>query len=280
MASTRAAGDRADVSFGDIETGGLRDFLVADRFVDQLCVFIHVPKTAGSSLSAELARMRAPYHNIHRRYFHGGDTVTFSSLEEEIDTIIDSGALAAARSCSGHFTWDQAAPIRAARPDARFFTFLRDPVQRVISDYRYSRTPTHPTYRETIARFPTIESYVEARETQDKMARFLLPGDVRDRDAIEAFLTSRYAFVGLLEMYPLSFNILSRLLGENLLPSEHRRRTENTGDNEVADTPELRAFILDHNKRDRDLYVAAHRRLLAIRDEWRTLRAHEMVDDQ
>lgn len=267
------------MAFGDLGKGELEAFLAADRFVDELCVFIHIPKTAGSSLSAELARMRPPYHNIHRRYFHG-ETVTFTSIEEEMASLVDLGALADARSCSGHFTWDQAAPIRAARADARFFTFLRDPVQRVISDYRYSRTPTHPTYRETIARFPTIESYVEARETQDKMARFLLPYDVREHDAIEAFLGRNYAFVGLLEMYPLSFNILSRLLGDNLLPSEHKRRTEDTEDNAVADTPGLRGYILEHNQRDRDLYDVAHRRLLAVREAWRTLRASEMADDR
>ncbi|WP_179187153.1 sulfotransferase family 2 domain-containing protein [Sphingomonas sp. TZW2008] len=267
------------MAFGDLGSSGLADFLAAGRFVDELCVFIHIPKTAGSSLSAELARLRPPYHNIHRRYFDG-ETVTFTSMEEEIATFVAEPELADARSCSGHFTWEQAAPIRAARPDARFFTFLRDPVQRVISDYRYSRTPTHPTYRETIARFPTIETYVEARETQDKMARFLLPDDVRTRDAIAAFLNQNYAFVGLLEMYPLSFNILSRLLGDNLLPSEHRRKTENTQDNEVADTPALRSYILDHNQRDRDLYDIAHQRLLAIRDAWRTLRVSEVANER
>jgi hypothetical protein len=269
--------ETAIVAFGDLGSSGLGDFLATDSFTDELCVFIHIPKTAGSSLSTEIARMRPPYHNIHRRYFHG-ETVTFSSIEEEVASVIDSGAMASARSCSGHFTWDQAEPIRRARPDARFVTFLRDPVRRLISDYRYSRTPIHPTYRETIARFPTIESYVEARETQDKMARFMLPDDVTDHTAIKDFVKERYAFVGLLEMYPLSFNILSRLLGDNLLPSEHKRKTEDTQDNLIEDTPDLHDFILSHNPRDSDLYEIARQRLLAIREDWRTLRQAEIAD--
>lgn len=259
------------MAFGDIVSGRLEEFVSANRFADELCVFIHIPKTAGSSLSAELDRMRPPYHNIHRRYFYG-DTVTFSRIEDEIDAVVDSGALPEARSCSGHFSWTQAAPIRAARPDARTFTFLRDPVKRVISDYRYSRTPTHPTYKETIERFPTIESYIEAPETQDKMARFVMPGDVRTPAEIDAFISSHYAFVGLLEMYPLSFNILSLLLGHDRMPSEHKRRTQDTADNEVAETPALREMIAACNQRDSALYETARHKLLAVREDWRALR--------
>lgn len=259
------------MAFGDITNGSLAEFISANRFADELCVFIHIPKTAGSSLSAELDRMRPPYHNIHRRYFYG-DTVTFSRIEDEIAAVIDSGALAEARSCSGHFTWSLAAPLREARPDARAFTFLRDPVKRVISDYRYSRTPTHPTYKETIERFPTIESYVEAAETQDKMARFMMPGAVRTPAEIDAFISANYAFIGLLEMYPLSFNILSLLLGHDRMPSEHKRKTEDTADNSVEDTPELRDMIAAHNQRDWALYEAVRSKLLTVREDWRTLR--------
>ncbi|WP_093064257.1 sulfotransferase family 2 domain-containing protein [Sphingomonas sp. OV641] len=259
------------VAFGDIVQGSLQDFVNIDRFDTELCVFIHIPKTAGSSLSTELDRMRPPYHNIHRKYFYG-DTVTFSRIEDEIAAVIDSGALADARSCSGHFSWTLAAPIRAARPDARAFTFLRDPVKRVISDYRYSRTPTHPTYKETIERFPTIESYIEAPETQDKMARFLMPGDVRTPHEIDTFISTNYAFVGLLEMYPLSFNILSLLLGHDRMPSEHKRKTENTVDNAVDETPRLRAMIAECNQRDTVLYDIVRHKLLTVRDDWRAMR--------
>jgi hypothetical protein len=257
------------VAFGSINNG-LHEFLARDAFADELAVFIHIPKTAGSSLSAELAQMRRPYHNIHRTYYHG-ETVTFSRLEDEIEAVIAGGKLAVARSCSGHFSWGQAQPIRTERPDARCFTFLRDPVERVISDYRYSRTPAHPTSLQTIERFPTIESYIAAPETQDKMAAFLMPGDVIAPADIEAFIASNYAFVGLLEMYLLSFNILSRLLGENRMPSEHRRVTEDTDDNWVDASPELHAAIARYNPRDVALYDIAHTKLTAIADQWRAL---------
>lgn len=259
------------MAFGDITRSTLEEFVSSNRFDGELCVFIHIPKTAGSSLSAELDRMRPPYHNIHRRYFYG-DKVTFSRIEDEIAAVIDSGALAEARSCSGHFSWTQAEPIRAARQDARAFTFLRDPVKRVISDYRYSRTPTHPTFKETIERFPTIESYIEASETQDKMARFVMPATICTEAEIDAFISDNYAFIGLLEMYPLSFNILSLLLGHDRMPSEHKRKTEDTADNAVEDTPALREMIAAYNRRDTALYDLVRRKLLAARDEWRVLR--------
>ncbi len=251
--------------FGDLSQG-LDRFIENNAFTDELCVFIHVPKTAGSSLGTELARMRKPYVNIHRRYFYG-DTITFSRIEDEIDDAIHDGAIARARACSGHFNWTHAAPIRAARPDARFITFLRDPVARVISDYRYSRTPSHPTYAQTIARFPTIEDYIAAPETRDKMARFLMPADVISRDQIDAFVSANYAFIGLVERYPLSFNILSRLLGHDRQPAEHKRKTEDIETNAVAMTPELRSVIAAHNPRDQALYDIAHARLEAVAAE-------------
>lgn len=255
------------MAFGDINQG-LASFLATDRFADELCVFIHIPKTAGSSLSSELKHMRRPYLNIHRHYFYG-NTITFSRIEDEIDDAIHDGALTRAQSCSGHFSWAQAAAIRAVRPDARFFTILRDPIERVISDYRYSRTPTHPTYQQTIARFPTIESYIAAPETRDKMARFTMPADVVTRDEIDAFVSTHYAFIGLLDCYPMSFNILARLLGHDRLPAEYKRRTDDTEENIVEPTPALRAAITAQNARDVALYDVARAKLDAVAAEWR-----------
>lgn len=260
------------MAFGDLATKGLEKYLADNRFTDELAVFIHIPKTAGSSLSTELERLRPPYHNIHRKYDTSGATVTFSRIEDEMQKIVDSGVMADARSCSGHFSWTQSKPLRDVRPDARFFTFLRDPVKRIISDYRYSRTPTHPTYKETIARFPTVESYIEASETQDKMAKFLLPNNVNTRREIEEFVDTQLVFVGLLEMYPMSFNILSRLMGENLMPVEHKRKTEKTAENEVDETPQLLALIAESNARDKMLYDIVRKRLVGARDQWRELR--------
>lgn len=252
--------------FGDI-VYGLDRFIAANAFADALGIFIHIPKTAGSSLGTELGRMRRPYINIHRRYFYG-DTVTFSRIEDDIDDVVHDGVLPRTRSCSGHFSWTQAAPLRAARPDARTFTFLRDPVARIVSDYRYSRTPSHPTYAQTIARFPTIEQYIDAPETRDKMARFTIPPDVVARPQIDAFVSTHYAFIGLLEAYPMSFNILARLLGHDRLPSEHKRRTEATQENAVALTDELRAAIADRNPRDVALYQIVQEKLATVTGEW------------
>ncbi len=259
------------MAFGDI-TNGLATFLAQHRFAEELCVFLHVPKTAGSSLSHELARLREPYINIHRRYFHG-EAVSFSRVEDELGAAIDRGKIDTARSCSGHFTWAMAASLRWARPDARFFTFLRDPVARVISDYRYSRTPSHPTHREMIAKFPSIESYLKAPETQNKMSRFLLPDEAVSPVEIDAFVSRHYAFIGLLEDYAMSFNILARMLGEDAMPSEHKRVTEDTEDNIVDITPELREQVAQVNQRDVALHDIARAKLDAVAGEWQALRA-------
>lgn len=259
------------MAFGDLGHVGLQHFIDTNRFTSELCVFVHIPKTAGSSFSTELEKLRPPYTNIHRQY-HGVDVVTFSRIEDELDRVTGQDSFAAGNSCSGHFSWTQAEPIRTARPDARFVTFLRDPIKRVISDYRYARTPTHPTYKQFIARYPDIESYVESPESQDKMARFLLPAKERARAEIEQFLNREYAFIGLLEMYPMSFNILSRLLGKDQMPVEHKRKTVQTADNAVNENDSLHEMIAEYNPRDKMLYDIVRRKLVTVRDDWRALR--------
>lgn len=262
------------MAFGDLSSKGLKRFLNDDQFGDELCVFIHIPKTAGSSLSGEFDRLRTPYLNIHRRY-STEEPITFSSMEDEIAGTIDSGALFAARACSGHFSYSQAAPIRAARGDARFVSFLRDPVTRVISDYRYARTPAHPTHRTFVERFPRIEDYVAAKQTRNKMSRFLLPASAQDEATIDAFVSTELAFVGVVEMYAMSFNILSRLLGTPTMPVEHRRRTEPTAENIVADSPDLRNLIRELNARDQLLYDIVHRKLVSAQADWREMMLRE-----
>jgi len=259
------------MAFGDLGRTGLQQFIDTNRFTTELCVFIHIPKTAGSSFSSELEKLRPPYTNIHRQY-HGEEVVTFSRIEDELDRVTGQDSFAHVNSCSGHFSWAQAEPIRTARPDARCVTFLRDPIKRVISDYRYARTPTHPTYKQFIARYPDIESYIESSESQDKMARFLLTGKEQTRAGIEEFLDREYAFIGLLEMYPMSFNILSRLLGKDQMPVEHKRKTVQTADNAVDENAALHELISDYNPRDKMLYDIVRRKLVKVRDDWRALR--------
>ncbi len=51
------------------------------------------------------------------------------------------------RSFSGHIRRPHIDFIQTELPGTRFFTLLREPVARVVSDYRYCLSPSHPTHR-------------------------------------------------------------------------------------------------------------------------------------
>jgi hypothetical protein len=90
-------------------------------------VFIHVPKTAGSSIRSLLAEV-----------FSAG-AVSPAFPVRRIDSR-DSQLLQSYRVIAGHISWADAAFHFGRR---RLFTFLRDPLERCLSVYGYFRQRTH-----------------------------------------------------------------------------------------------------------------------------------------
>jgi len=96
--------------------------LQEDRYV-----FMHVPKTAGSSIRSSLAEV-----------FSAG-AVSPAFPVRRIDAR-DSQLLQSYRVIAGHISWADAAFHFGNR---RLFTFLRDPLERCLSVYGYFRQRTH-----------------------------------------------------------------------------------------------------------------------------------------
>lgn len=241
----------------------------ADNRADGFTLFQHIPKTAGSSLTGEMARHIRDYRNIFLT-----DATPGAGFEARMTARVEqfvTGELPAGYRCaSGHLHREHVERILAARPDAFLFTFLREPVARFVSDYRYQCTPMHPGHEAFRARFPTIEDYLEAREG-NKMTRFMLGRDVAltrrvpFEDAL-AWAEETFHFVGIQDNYPLSFGILMRLHGLAARPS-HRKRVNEANAGGAGDiTPELRARIEERNELDARLFAHFRAKLLAHKD--------------
>ena len=261
-------GEHQKLSFGAFATLPLGEFLKREAAPEDLWVFIHIPKTAGSSFAAEWSELQRPYRNVHVDY-EDRDTPYDTKLERAVDQFIADAATTSYRACSGHLTMRHVLKIRKARPETRIISLLRDPVERVISDFRYARTPAHPPYQEFIRQFPTIESYVDSPASQNKMFRFLTPDPKLRANELVEFLDESTSFIGVTEMYPMSFNILLRLNGFNRMPTQHRGKTEATDLNKVERTPELIKRIRETNDRDVALFNVVRERMIARRDDWR-----------
>lgn len=238
-----------------LRTHSLPSFIDAARDPDAFCLFLHIPKTAGSSLGQEIASHLRPYRNVRLDYLDQS-LPHHVKRQRAVDALVAEleGGLKL-RSASGHITMRQAMQVKRAHPPTRIVTFLRDPVARTISDYRYQRTPAHPLHADFIRRFPTIADYVRAEPSRDKMWKRLVARPTEDVAAGLELIERNVTFVGLVERYELSVSVLFRLFGVEVLPEAHVRRTQDTGENRVENTPDLSALILDMNRKDAALHA-------------------------
>jgi len=86
----------------------------------QPAVFVHIQKTAGTSIV-----------DLARHYYGDNMTSHGDHVGRSVDEFLNTGFV------SGHFGYEFAAPLMRERYS---FTFLRDPVDRILSFYYYCRS--------------------------------------------------------------------------------------------------------------------------------------------
>ena len=166
-----------------------------------LWLFVHVPKTAGSSLQADMARLLTPQTNIAIDYSDKSDTTYKARFEAAVDRFLAQHARVPYRFASGHLQACNTEIIRDAVPDLRAFTMLRDPILRLVSDYRYQRSGLNVAREDFIARTPDFAAYVARPYVHNKTAIALVPremvtaGDAAGRGRLrdEKLLFCRFA---------------------------------------------------------------------------------------
>ena len=261
------------MAIDDLFERDLETFINDNTDPDALWLLLHIPKTAGSSLSAELDLLMPPYRNIHlldehyRRTDLTGERF-WAQLDPMIEAMIAEDADVHFRSASGHMWMRQANMIRDAIGRTKIFTFLRNPVRRIVSDYNYQGSQQHPAWEEFVTNYPTIEAYIENPAEHNKIYKYLRRTMDEPVDELIARVRREFAFVGLVEMYPLSFNVLTRLFGLNHLPSQ-RVRTGRPDYQEIS--PEARARIIELNSLDLAIYEPFHAVMVAQRAAWQDL---------
>lgn len=252
------------MKFADLRPGRVRDWLAANRGGD-LWVFQHIPKTAGSSLAAELAVNRPPYRNIHV----GGADPALQPEEQRtaaVDRFLADFATRPFRSASGHLRHWSVDAILAAHPAARLFTFVREPVERVVSEYFYCLSPEHNDPEGFARAFPTLRDFATARESSNKMALYI--GGSRKGDAAGAVQAAfeRFEFIGSQRLYPLSFRILSSLLWFETKP-EARLRVSGRDNRPKEIDPDIVRLIRANNATDAAIFAAVSEVYRLCRDE-------------
>ncbi|MFD1914281.1 sulfotransferase family 2 domain-containing protein [Halodurantibacterium flavum] len=249
--------------FSQLNDETVHEYLSANTDSTTPWIFQHIPKTAGSSLTAELSRHRSPYVNL---FVDDSSAIPYRQQMMQhaasVEPVSDGRPL---RSLSGHFTHDEIDVLQGRLPDARLFTFVRSPVERVISDFRYSRTPQHPDWRKVIEDFPTLDAFIEhSSAARNQMAFFMLGVREGDPTEIATAAMKRFNFVGSLDSYDVSFRALSLMLWTQSEPTVHARPTRETAENKVEITNGQIARIKEQNALDQAIFNRVTKKLSFI----------------
>ena len=164
----------------------------------RLALFTHIPKASGTTLARVIGQTFRP-EQIFRIYEVAGRT-----LEQQREELIQRTRQADCpiRIVVGHEPCGLHAKLAA---EVRYFTVLRDPVERVISDYYYVlRTPHHRLYAVVKCGELSLSSF--AQKLPNRQTRFLAgmhEGNPVDADLERAVknVTDHYEVAGVVERF-------------------------------------------------------------------------------
>lgn len=164
-------------------------------------------------------------------------------LLEELDashraTLAEYCANHDVRCIHGHFTLQV---LCAIFPQAQCITFLRDPVERLVSAYNHLFVVMPQAEGMTFSQFLDRD---RSRNMYEQL------GMLECLDSL--------AFVGITEQYERSLQLLERKFPElGLLKSEHANVSQKKRFTEADLTPKLRARLIELNEGDMEIYEAA-----------------------
>jgi hypothetical protein len=232
-----------------------------------LLAFVHIPKTAGGTATTMFARAYSPaaVHDAGN-YLRNPETVSNrTGPPGGWERWHRNGG----RVSVGHVPYGVFR--RWLPPDTSYMTFLREPVDRVLSHYyrhihHPELTPTERAERRQEGRATAgsiEEALVELHVPQvTNLATRFLCGDPSPMGELPASALDdakanlrRFTFVGIQERFEESIVLLQRALGLEPTPYLNRHVSVEGGRPTVEEIPaEQRALIEEHNSLDMELY--------------------------
>jgi len=202
-----------------------------------MIVFLHIPKTAGSTFQFILE------NNLGVLACHTDHTK--KPVFDQADFDFASKMFPGLRSIAGHNLVD---PLSLSVPKPFYVTFLREPVARVFSHYQDSVLSGNRR---------TFEAELLRNEYLENLHVKLMAGG-RNLDRAKRFLEA-CGFVGLTEKFELSLEVMGRLSPYRLNLNYKRRRV--APDNRIKESLEndsrLVEMTREYNKLDLELYAFA-----------------------
>lgn len=195
----------------------------------------HIPKTAGTSLLKMLKNSygdRLLQHNENPEYTY---QTSFKDLSQKFDVV------------HGHIDLHRAEHLLYNR--TFFFSFLRDPVQRVLSSYCFH---SRPEANNELAKH-VRDSQMTVREFADMPSQRNL-----QHNMLRIIGRENVDFFGFVEDFAASTQRLSSVLGLAPFSDTYSNVNPEKSVQDSYDTDaDLNAFIFERNQLDQDLYYWA-----------------------
>lgn len=213
-----------------------------------MLISLHLPKTAGTSFKDSISKY---YKEKGSLIIHSKDipinTPRFRRNTHALGTCIINALRdqPKAQCIHGHFL-----PLKyLSYRDAKFVTWLRDPIERIGSHYHYwrrhycSQRTTAPLQRRVVEENWSLEKFCLSPEIRNLYHQFLWGFPVR-----------RFNFIGITEYYESEMKYFSKnFFGLELPIFEGNKNPYKTRDSYIED-PELLQKITEYHKKDIELY--------------------------
>ena len=226
-------------------------------------IFLHIPKTAGRTLESILNRNFPQSSQF--------DLNSWSSVwnrAEQLKSLPDSDKEKTSL-IRGHYPFGLHLHLPG---DVKYFSFLRSPVDRVISLYEYiRRNPKHHLHSLVSEKGFTIRDFLHLEQTDEfrnSQTRMIAGQRIQDGDAHASEsellavalnnIDQHFAFIGTIELFDISLLLLAQKIQLHYLFYECKNVSlnKNTLDNETIEE------IKSHNELDLKLWNTINDRVL------------------
>jgi len=207
-------------------------------------IHIHIPKTAGTSLLNVLQKKYSSNEicTIKRRGLTG------NSIKDNSD-IINHHISKEHKILHGHLFYKEISPVLKMNKDVKIITFLRNPVDRVISNYLFFKQRIFEekvNKNELSRKDETLMEYARLEESQNRQSKFL--------DGLDL---EKLYFLGIMETFSEDTKNLCQKLGINIsdIPELNKNKHFEISGLKISeeDIQEIKSF----NQKDLLLYQKA-----------------------
>lgn len=168
-------------------------------------LFVHIPKTAGVSVGKALQQSFDRFHGV----VWNNVPASFRALTQQ--ALYEQTRSDMRQVIMGHFGWNELMVWQQNQLPMKCATILRDPIDRLVSNYNYNCSDKHPARESFMARFPTIKDF--ALDVPHDVQLTQAVGLVGSFEGALEKLTRHYSFIGVTERLPQSLAHLSRSHG-------------------------------------------------------------------